>query len=197
MSEAKEQEALIQRAQYHPITRDLLYAIPNDGIRTPAQGAKFKRRGLRPGMPDICLPYPSNGFSALYIELKRADRKNKTTASQDICITNLRKAGNAAYVAYGWVEAWKIINDYLIKAPMITKIESSMQFTSVNYSESTHEWNITMTGNEWPWMIKIAKPPIRCPDCNTTNVCKNGSNYKSKQIYLCKNDTCKRFSFMI
>jgi hypothetical protein len=48
MTEAKEQEALIQRAKLHPITKELLYAIPNDGIRTPIQGARFKRRGLRP-----------------------------------------------------------------------------------------------------------------------------------------------------
>lgn len=113
INESKEQEALIKRAQYHPITKDLLYAIPNDGIRTSIQGARFKRRGLRPGMPDICLPYPSKGYHALYIELKRADKKNRTTQSQNECISNLRKAGNAAHVAYGWVEAWNIIEDYL------------------------------------------------------------------------------------
>jgi hypothetical protein len=111
MTEAQEQEALFQRAQYHPVTRDLLYAIPNDGIRTVAQGARFKRRGLRPGMPDVCLPYPAGGFSALYIELKT--QKGKPTKSQLQCLDNLRKAGNAAYIAHGWVEAWEIITDYL------------------------------------------------------------------------------------
>src|SRR6185503_16483297 len=111
MTEAKEQEALIERAQYHPVTRDLLYAIPNDGIRTPLQGAKFKRRGLRPGMPDICLPYPSNGFHALYIELKT--KIGKPTKEQLDCIAKLTKAGNCAVIAYGWEHAWAIITDYL------------------------------------------------------------------------------------
>jgi hypothetical protein len=111
MSEAKEQEALIQRAQYHPVTRDLIYAIPNDGIRTPLQGVKFKRRGLRPGMPDICLPYPSSRYHALYIELKT--EKGKPTKDQLNCIAKLNSVGNQALIAYGWQEAWEIISDYL------------------------------------------------------------------------------------
>ena len=111
MTEAQEQEALIQRAQYHPITREYLYAIPNDGIRTPQQGARFKRRGLRPGMPDVCLPYPSNGFHALYIELKT--KTGRPTQSQLKMLDSLRKAGNAAYIARGWEEAWQQIEDYL------------------------------------------------------------------------------------
>lgn len=196
MSETKEQEALIQRAQYHPIVKDLLYAIPNDGIRTPALGAKFKRRGLRPGMPDVCLPYSSNGFHALYIELKRADGKNKTTPSQNECITRLRNAGNAVYVAYGWEQAWKIITDYLTPKTMIKmKVESSLQIQSVNYSPANHQWNITMTGNEWPWAMKIAKPLPKCPDCKTENIRKDGKDVKSKQVYECLNDNCARIKF--
>jgi hypothetical protein len=196
MSETQEQEALIQRAQLHPITRDLLYAIPNDGIRTPAQGAMFKRRGLRPGMPDICLPYPSNGFHALYIELKRADKKNKTTATQDICIANLRKAGNAAYVAYGWVEAWGIINDYLRDSMKIkTKVDSSLQITEASYSEKGSTWNITMTGSSWPWMMKL--PKVKCKECGTSHLQKNGWNDKHKQKYKCMNKACPVHSFVI
>jgi hypothetical protein len=111
MSETQEQEALIQRAQYHPVTRELLYAIPNDGIRTPQQGARFKRRGLRPGMPDICLPYPANGFHALYIELKT--KIGKPTHEQLNCIAKLQAAGNCATIAYGWEDAWQQIENYL------------------------------------------------------------------------------------
>jgi hypothetical protein len=193
MSEAKEQEALIERAQYHPITRDLLYAIPNDGIRTPAQGAKFKRRGLRPGMPDICLPYSSSGFHALYIELKT--KIGKPTATQLQCIANLRKAGNAAYVAYGWEHAWEIITHYLRQNDMTPtyKIESSMQITSVNYS--SNQWYITMQGNDWPWMMKLTDK-IKCPDCKTYKVTKNGkTSSKNKQQYRCLNANCVRYSF--
>ncbi len=193
MSEAKEQEALIQRAQYHPITRDLLYAIPNDGIRTPVQGAKFKRRGLRPGMPDICLPYPSNGFHALYIELKT--KIGKPTTEQLHCIENLRKAGNAAYIAYGWEHAWKIITDYLAQGNMIInyKVESSMQIKSVDYSGN--QWNITMTGNNWPWTMKTAK--VKCPECLTTRVHVKENYIKGGKRYTCLNQDCTTETFII
>jgi hypothetical protein len=113
MTEAQEQEALFRRAAYHPVGR-LMYATPNDGKRHPLEGAKFKRRGLKPGIPDITLPVPSpNGFHALYIELKRRDRKNKPTADQLKWIYDLNRVGNYACVAYGWDEAWKVIEDYL------------------------------------------------------------------------------------
>lgn len=193
MTETQEQEALIQRAQYHPITRELLYAIPNDGIRTPQQGAKFKRRGLRPGMPDICLPYPSNGFHALYIELKT--KTGKPTPEQLKCIDNLRKAGNAAYIARGWEEAWEIIINYLTPNNMTIKItvQHSMQITSASFNSG---WQITMQGTGWPWMMKIAKPAVRCPDCGTTDVYSAGDYIKGGKRYKCLNDDCKRATFI-
>jgi hypothetical protein len=115
MTEAQEQETLIERAMYHPITKRLIYSIPNDGRRHPLEGIKFARRGLRRGMPDICLPYGNRGYNALYIEMKRRDKKNGPTADQLECIYNLNEANNLAVVAYGWEEAWEIIEDYLGK----------------------------------------------------------------------------------
>jgi hypothetical protein len=113
MTEAQEQEALIKRAQYHPITREYLYAIPNDGIRTPQQGARFKRRGLRPGVSDVFLSYPYNGYHGLYIELKRRDKNAKPTKEQAEWIEKVSKVGYAAHVARGWEEAWQQIEEYL------------------------------------------------------------------------------------
>lgn len=195
MTEAKEQEALIERAQYHPVTRDLLYAIPNDGVRTPLQGAKFKRRGLRPGMPDICLPYPSNGFHALYIELKT--KIGRPTKEQLECIAKLTKAGNCAVIAFGWEHAWKIITDYLAPKTMTIniKMEHSMKIQSASYIQESYAWNITMTGTGWPWMMKTAK--IVCPDCKTLNLYVNGNYIKGGKRYKCLNADCKTVTFII
>lgn len=113
MTETQEQEALFQIAQYHPIASQYMFAVPNDGKRHPLEGARFKRRGLKPGVPDICMPYPSKGFHALFIELKRRDKKNKPTADQLIWLHRLREAGNCAEVAYGWEDAWGKIKSYL------------------------------------------------------------------------------------
>jgi hypothetical protein len=192
ISETKEQEALIQRAQYHPITRDLLYAIPNDGKRSVMTGAAFKRRGLRPGMPDICLPYPSKGFHALYIELKT--KTGKPTQAQLDCMARLNRAGNYAVIAYGWEQAWEIISDYLNTKPMNIKVEHNMQITRMNYTENIHSWNITMQGYDWPWMMKSTK--VFCPDCKSLDIKKNGLNYKGIQQYRCLNATCNRHSFV-
>jgi hypothetical protein len=113
MAEQHEQEALFQIAQHNPITRDYLFAIPNDGKRLPITGSKFKKRGLKPGVPDVCLPYPASGFHALFIEIKNPNRKNHPTAAQLQWIHKLRKAGNYANVAYGWEDAWNQIKSYL------------------------------------------------------------------------------------
>jgi hypothetical protein len=76
------------------------------------------------------------------------------------------------------------------------KIENSMQFKSCTYLPESHTWNITMTGNDWPWMMKIAEV-IRCPECKTTNIKKNGFNVKHNRQYSCLNDNCTRSSFVI
>jgi hypothetical protein len=113
MSETQEQEALIARAAYHPIAK-LMYAIPNDGKRSVGEGARFKRRGLKAGVPDICLPVPSpTGYHALYIELKRADGKGRLTVDQAAWIAHLNEVGNYACVAHGWVAAWDVVECYL------------------------------------------------------------------------------------
>lgn len=112
MTEAQEQKALIQRCSYHPVARKI-YAIPNDGKRSIWLGAEFKRRGLKAGMPDLCLPVARGGYHALYIELKTRNHKNHATKEQKKCIEELRAEGNRCEVAYGWEEAWDIIDDYL------------------------------------------------------------------------------------
>lgn len=72
------------------------------------------------------------------------------------------------------------------------KLEGTMQYTAIDYSDANHQWNITMTGSEWPWMMKLAKPSIHCPYCQTTKIKKNGINYKQKQQYRCLNTNCLR-----
>lgn len=114
MTEAQEQELLFERAVYNPIIRDHLFSIPNDGKRSPFTGSKFVKRGLKRGVPDVCLPYPSpKGYHAAYIEMKRRDGKTTLTSDQANWIAKLRKAGNYANVAYGWEDAWQQLEEYL------------------------------------------------------------------------------------
>lgn len=113
MTESDEQELLFDRAKLDKRCK-LMHAVPNDGKRTWHEGAKFKRRGLKAGVPDIALPVPSpNGFHGLYIELKRKHKPNRITLCQAEWIYELNQAGNYACVCYGWEIAWQTIQDYL------------------------------------------------------------------------------------
>lgn len=114
MSEAQQQIALFKRAKYHPITKKFLYAHMNGGSRHPFEALNLKRQGGCRGIPDICLPYPSQGWPFLYIELKDVGKTLRAlTIEQMTWILQLREVGGAADVAFGWEQAWKKIENYL------------------------------------------------------------------------------------
>jgi hypothetical protein len=89
----------------------LMYHIPNEGKRSRSTGARMKREGLKPGVPDICLPVPRGGFHGLYVEMKVG--RNKTTDNQDFWLEALKKQGYSTAVCYGWESASKVILKYL------------------------------------------------------------------------------------
>ena len=87
----------------------LMYHVPNEGKRS--NGGILKAAGLKKGVPDVCLPVPSGGFHALYIELKFG--RNKTSEEQDAYMELLRQQGNETAVCYSAQEAKDKILDYL------------------------------------------------------------------------------------
>lgn len=88
------------------------YHIPNGGKRNVIEGAKFKRSGVKRGVPDVCIPQARKPFYGLYIELKRKSG-NRPTIEQLEWIDYLTKAGYLAKIAYGAEEAIEIVLDYL------------------------------------------------------------------------------------
>lgn len=108
--ERKIQEDLFQWAELQsgnkPSLR-LLYAVPNGQYR-PGQRPE---PGMKAGVPDCVLPVARGGWSALYLELKRADGRVRDT--QEKWLYSLREAGNAAVVAYGFADARDTILRYL------------------------------------------------------------------------------------
>lgn len=87
------------------------YHIANEGKRTVANGAKLKREGLSPGVPDICVPVAKGKYHALYIELKRK-KGGRISPQQEEFIGKLNSQGNLAVICFGWDEARKIIEWY-------------------------------------------------------------------------------------
>lgn len=89
----------------------LLFAVPNGGKRPRGEAGKLKAEGTRPGVPDICLAWPSGGYHGLWLEMKAA--KGRPTAAQKEMLRLLADAGYAACVAYGCGQAMEIIEKYL------------------------------------------------------------------------------------
>ena len=114
-TEAQEQEALFRWAQYsrgkYP-ELDMLFHIPNGGSRNLIEAAHLKAQGVKPGVPDICLPVPSGRYTALYIELKRRQRERVSDAQRG-WIAALNRVGCRAVVCKGWDEARDAIEQYL------------------------------------------------------------------------------------
>ena len=112
--EEAEQIAVFTWARYqecvHPELK-WLFHVPNGGARDRVTGAKLKAAGVKPGVPDICLPVARGGYHGLYIELKYG--KNTTSESQKEWLTHLEAAGYKAQVCYGRDEAVQAIKDYL------------------------------------------------------------------------------------
>jgi hypothetical protein len=114
-TESAEQIALFQWAglQERMIPElSLLYHIPNGGKRYAATARRLKAEGVKPGVPDLCLPVPRGGFHGLYIELKRT-RGNNATDKQTQWLAALTRQGYRAAVCYGWEAAAKAITEYL------------------------------------------------------------------------------------
>lgn len=115
-TEQQEQEIVVRWAR---AMRDVypqlvwLFHVPNGGARDIATATMLQRAGVVPGVPDMFLPVPMNGRHGLWLELKRADRSNSTSAAQKIWLDYLRSAGYEAVVCYGADEAIAAVERYL------------------------------------------------------------------------------------
>lgn len=112
--EAAEQIALIMWSMYevgkYP-ELNLLFHIPNGGSRNKLEAYNLKKQGVKPGVPDLCLPVARGGYHGLFIEMKAG--KNTTSTNQDEWIRNLKEQGYCAAVCYGFEQAKDLIIEYL------------------------------------------------------------------------------------
>ena len=104
------QWAVSSRAKYPELK--LLHHIPNERKCSPQQGQYLKRKGVKAGVPDLCLPIARKGYNGMYIELKRSDG-GRLSDEQKWWLEELTMQGYAAIVCHGADEAIRAIKDYL------------------------------------------------------------------------------------
>lgn len=113
-SESNEQMSLFRWAAYNTgAYPDLqwMYHIPNGGKRNITTAKRLKAEGVKPGVPDICLPVPKGSYHGLYIEMKAG--KNKATKLQEEWLIALSNNGYSTAICYGWEEAVGVIKRYM------------------------------------------------------------------------------------
>ena len=114
-TEAQEQTALFQWAaymkNYYP-ELELMHHVANGGSRNIVEAHNLRLQGVKPGIPDICLPCARKGRHGLYIELKR-QKNGRVSIEQKKMLVTLREQGYEAVVCYGWEDAKKVILEYL------------------------------------------------------------------------------------
>ena len=88
-----------------------LFHIPNGGGRNIAEAAHLKRMGVKAGVPDLCLPYPSGKYHGLYIEMKTDN--GRLSAAQREYLSWLNMAGYYAVCCHGAEEAIEVIWGYV------------------------------------------------------------------------------------
>lgn len=102
--------AELAKAKYPALA--LLHAVPNwAGVKSPAEGARRKREGVKAGVPDIHLPVTRNAYIGLWIEMKAPGEYPRP--NQREWIAALRAEGHRVEVCRSMAEARAVIEDYL------------------------------------------------------------------------------------
>lgn len=91
---------------------NLLYHIPNGGLRSKATAGKLKAVGQKSGVPDLHLPVPMGKYHSLYIELKR-QKGGTPTQEQEGWMIALNRRGHCVCWCRGWEAAAAVLEAYL------------------------------------------------------------------------------------
>lgn len=109
--EKKIQSDFFEWLCFYPCLRLVTFAIPNGGSRNRLEAKSLKAQGVTPGVPDIFMALPYNGFHGLFIELK--SKTGRLSEHQKIWLNNLNDRAYRAVVCYSLDEAMDAVTEYL------------------------------------------------------------------------------------
>ena len=101
---------IIMRNQYPEL--DLLFHIGNGGLRSKPEAVRFKKIGVKAGVPDLFLPVARGTSHGLWIEMKRKNG-GRLSDEQKAWIEALTAQHYLCVVAHGADEACDAIYRYL------------------------------------------------------------------------------------
>jgi len=107
----------------------LIYHIPNEGKRSPQEGARLKREGLKAGVPDLHLAVQSHDgkFLSLYLEMKRENGKGVLSDEQTSMIAKLRYYGHRVEVAITAKQGITYIAEHLGRKDILNRIKQDYE----------------------------------------------------------------------
>jgi hypothetical protein len=105
----------------------LFWATPNGAMMGGGRAGAIrmnalKAEGLLPGVSDLIIFEPRGGYSAMFLEMKRADGGSGASDNQLWFIRQVEQRGAFGIVCNGYDEAQPVIDDYLagriVKQPL-------------------------------------------------------------------------------
>lgn len=94
------------------VPEQLLFAIPNGGVRNIVTATKLKAEGVRAGIPDLFLAVPRGESHGMFIEMKKT-KGGRVSEAQSNTISLLHDQKFIATVCHGWEDAMDAIIRYL------------------------------------------------------------------------------------
>ena len=98
------------RWMYHIMNSAVVGKDPKDRA---IRGAMMVADGVRKGVVDLCLPFPSSGYHGLYIEFKAPGKLKTTTIEQKEFLAFVNANGSVGVVMDSWEKARDLTVDYL------------------------------------------------------------------------------------
>lgn len=99
----------------------LVFSIPNEGMRTEKNHSRMVAEGLVHGIPDLLIAIPSGEYHGLFIEMKR-QKQSTVSDNQKIMIELLRGQNYRVEVCKGYEEAKDIFMDYMKESGLLRRV---------------------------------------------------------------------------